>query len=56
MKGNFKVNIEFWKCIGVFNFIILIIDNGYSLLFVNLFEFVKLWNNKLVWFYIDFVD
>ena len=53
VKGNLKANIEFWKSIGTPNFIISIVDNGYSLPFVNL---RKLRNNKSARLYADFVD
>ena len=56
VKGNLKANIEFWKSIGAPNFIISIIDNGYSLPFVNLPEPVKLRNNKSARLHTDFVD
>ena len=56
VKGNLRVNIEFWKSIGAPYVIVLIIENGYKLPFASLPQPVKLRNNKSTRLRADFVD
>ena len=55
-KGNLRNNLVFWRSIGAPDFILSIIENGYSLPFISFPLGVKLRNNKSARIHADFED
>ena len=56
VEGTLKNNLRFWRSLGVPDFILSVIENGYKLPFISFALAVKLRNNKSARLHADFVD